>query len=182
MNETQTDTPNDAANTGHTTLPQRLIAWITGAFALLLVAVAAVSALTYAVLHHSETLSNLATSTLSGVGIAVGGCLGSALILRFKVARRFIKKLHPRDQREDRRNQLAAGPTEQTMNCRLLILWFICVAAIVAVACLAPLFRAELDFRPSTYSHDARGERVWQRTPIPNPRATGLLPPLERQP
>jgi hypothetical protein len=72
-------------------LPQRLIAYVTGAFALLLVAAAAVSALTYAVLHRSETLSNLATSTLSGVGIAVGGCLGSALILRFKVARRFIK-------------------------------------------------------------------------------------------
>jgi hypothetical protein len=72
-------------------LPQRLIAYVTGAFALLLVAAAAVSALTYAVLHRSETLANLATSTLSGVGIAVGGCLGGALILRFKAARRFIK-------------------------------------------------------------------------------------------
>lgn len=72
-------------------LPQRLIAYVTGAFALLLVAAAAISALTYAVLHRSETLSNLATSTLSGIGIAVGGCLGSALILRFKVARRFVK-------------------------------------------------------------------------------------------
>jgi hypothetical protein len=91
MNETQTNAPDSETATGRTSLPQRLIAWVTGAFALLLVFVAAVSALTYAVLHHSETLSNLATSTLSGVGIAVGGCLGSALILRFKVARRFIK-------------------------------------------------------------------------------------------
>ena len=70
---------------------QRLIAYVTGALALLIVAAAAVSALTYAALHHSETLQNLATSTLSGIGMAVGGCLGSALILRFKAARRFIK-------------------------------------------------------------------------------------------
>jgi uncharacterized membrane protein YfcA len=70
---------------------QRLIAYATGALALLIVAAAAVSALTYAALHHSETLQNLATSTLSGIGMAVGGCLGSALILRFKAARRFIK-------------------------------------------------------------------------------------------
>ena len=70
---------------------QRLIAYTTGAFALLIVAASAVSALTYAALHHSETLQNLATSTLSGIGMAVGGCLGSALILRFKAARRFIK-------------------------------------------------------------------------------------------
>ena len=70
---------------------QRLIAYATGAFALLIVAASAVSALTYAALHHSETLTNLGTSTLSGVGMAVGGCLGSALILRFKAARRFVK-------------------------------------------------------------------------------------------
>ena len=70
---------------------QRLIAYATGAFALLLVAASAISALTYAALHQSETLQNLATSTLSGVGMAVGGCLGGALILRFKAARRFLK-------------------------------------------------------------------------------------------
>ena len=70
---------------------QRLIAYVTGAFALLIVAASAASALTYAALHHSETLQNLATSTLSGIGMAVGGCLGSALILRFKAARQFIK-------------------------------------------------------------------------------------------
>jgi uncharacterized membrane protein YfcA len=70
---------------------QRLIAYATGAFALLLVATSAVSALTYAALHRSETLQNLATSTLTGVGMAVGGCLGSALILRFQAARSFVK-------------------------------------------------------------------------------------------
>ncbi len=72
---------------------QRILAYLTGAFALLLVAASAVSALTYAVLHRSETLQNLASSTLSGVGMAIGGCLGSALILRFKTARRFVKSL-----------------------------------------------------------------------------------------
>lgn len=70
---------------------RRMIAYATGAFALLLVAASAVSALTYAALHRSETLLNLATSTLQGVGMAVGGCLGGALILRFKAARRFVR-------------------------------------------------------------------------------------------
>jgi uncharacterized membrane protein YfcA len=72
---------------------QRILAYVTGAIALLIVVVAAVSALTYAALHHSETLLNLATSTLTGVGMAVGGCLGSALILRFQAARTFLKKI-----------------------------------------------------------------------------------------
>ena len=72
---------------------QRLITYATGTFALLIVAASAASALTYAVLHRSETLTNLATSTLSGVGMAIGGCLGSALILRFKAARRFVKSV-----------------------------------------------------------------------------------------
>ncbi len=70
---------------------QCLIAYGTGALALAVVAAAAMSALTYAALHRSETLLNLATSTLSGVGMAIGGCLGSALILRFKAARRFVR-------------------------------------------------------------------------------------------
>jgi uncharacterized membrane protein YfcA len=72
---------------------QRLFTYITGALALAIVAASAVSALMYAVLHHSETLRNLASSTLSGIGMAVGGCLGSALILRFKAARKFLKNI-----------------------------------------------------------------------------------------
>ena len=77
----------------HTRIPkmQRLLAYVTGTLALLVVATSAVTALTYAVLHRSETLLNLATSTLTGVGMAIGGCLGSALLLRFKVARKFVK-------------------------------------------------------------------------------------------
>jgi uncharacterized membrane protein YfcA len=72
-------------------ITRRTVAYVTGAFALLLVASSAVSALTYAALHRSETLQNLATSTLQGVGMAIGGCLGSALVLRFKAARRFVR-------------------------------------------------------------------------------------------
>ncbi len=71
----------------------RLLTYFTGALALTVVAAAAASALTYAVMHRSETLLNLATSTLSGVGMAIGGCLGSALVLRFKAARRFVKSI-----------------------------------------------------------------------------------------
>ena len=70
---------------------KRLFASATGALALVIVAVAAGSAITYAALHRGETLTNLGTSTLSGVGMAVGGCLGSALVLRFKAARRFVR-------------------------------------------------------------------------------------------
>lgn len=70
---------------------QRLLAYLSGAIALTVVAAAAASALTYAAMHRWETLLNLATSTLSGVGMAIGGCLGSALVLRFKAARRFVK-------------------------------------------------------------------------------------------
>jgi uncharacterized membrane protein YfcA len=70
---------------------KRLVAYVTGALALAIVSAAAGSAITYAALHRSETLTNLGTSTLSGVGMAVGGCLGSALVLRFKAARRFVK-------------------------------------------------------------------------------------------
>ncbi len=72
---------------------KRLLAYVTGIFALLIVAAAAISALTYAALHRSETLQNLATSTLQGIGMAVGGCVGSALVLRFKAARTFVKTL-----------------------------------------------------------------------------------------
>ena len=70
---------------------KRLFAYTTGALALAIVAAAAGSAITYAALHRGETLTNLGTSTLSGVGMAVGGCLGSALVLRFKAARRFVR-------------------------------------------------------------------------------------------
>ncbi|MEN6367600.1 MAG: hypothetical protein ABFC88_12355 [Thermoguttaceae bacterium] len=72
---------------------QALVGWLTGICALALVACTAVSALTYAVMHRSQTLQNLASSALTGVGMAIGGCLGSALILRFKVARRYVKNL-----------------------------------------------------------------------------------------
>ena len=74
-------------------LVQRASAYVTGAFALLVVTTSAVAALLYAATHHSETLSNLASSTLSGIGIAIGGCLGSALILRFKTARHYLRSV-----------------------------------------------------------------------------------------
>jgi len=70
---------------------QRLIAYCTGALALIVVAAAAGSAVTYAVMHGTETLTHLGNSALQGIGMAIGGCLGSALVLRFKVARRYVK-------------------------------------------------------------------------------------------
>ena len=72
---------------------KRLIAFVTGALALLVVAGATGSAITYAVMHGTATLVNLGNSALSGVGMAIGGCLGSALVLRFKSARRYIRHI-----------------------------------------------------------------------------------------
>jgi uncharacterized membrane protein YfcA len=70
---------------------QRLLAYATGAVALIIVAAAAGSAITYAVMHGTETLTHLGNSALQGIGMAIGGCLGSALVLRFKVARKYVR-------------------------------------------------------------------------------------------
>jgi len=72
---------------------KRLLTFITGALALILVAAATGSAITYAVMHGTETLTNLGNSALQGIGMAIGGCLGSALVLRFKVARHYVRSL-----------------------------------------------------------------------------------------
>jgi hypothetical protein len=72
---------------------KRFISCLTGAAALLIVVASIVAALVYAVSNGMATLSNLATSTLSGIGISVGSMLGSALVLRFGVARKFLKNV-----------------------------------------------------------------------------------------
>jgi hypothetical protein len=69
---------------------KRILTYVSGAVALLIVTASVVAAVYYAALNGVATLSNLATSTLSGIGMAIGGCLGSALILRFKSARRYV--------------------------------------------------------------------------------------------
>ncbi len=72
---------------------KRTFGFVTGAFALALVAVSGVGAIIFAATHHTETLKNLACSTLTGVGMAIGGCIGSALILRFKAARHYLRSI-----------------------------------------------------------------------------------------
>ena len=72
---------------------KRIISYVTGAVALLIVAASTVAAMIYAVTNGLTTLENLATSTLSGIGMAIGGCLGSALILRFQAARKFLRSV-----------------------------------------------------------------------------------------
>ena len=44
-------------------------------------------------MHGAETLTHLGNSALQGIGMAIGGCLGSALVLRFKVARKYVKSV-----------------------------------------------------------------------------------------
>jgi len=69
---------------------KKLATYITGGLALLIVATSVIAAIVYALTHGLTTLNNLATSTLSGIGISIGSCLGAALVLRFKAARRFV--------------------------------------------------------------------------------------------
>jgi uncharacterized membrane protein YfcA len=71
----------------------KLVSYITGAFALAIVAIAAISALAYAATHHRETINSLALGTLNGLGMSIGGLLGSYLILRFRSARRFVRRI-----------------------------------------------------------------------------------------
>jgi len=64
--------------------------YVLGMVALMVVVASVVAALCVGVTNGSASLLNLANSTLSGIGIAIGGMLGSALVLRFKSARKFI--------------------------------------------------------------------------------------------
>ena len=92
---------------------ERLLAYATGAVALVVVAAAAGSAITYAVMHGTETLSHLGNSALQGIGMAIGGCLGSALVLRFKVARKYVKGILTKSTRS---TLTAARPPEPPMG------------------------------------------------------------------
>lgn len=70
-----------------------VFAYATGSLALLLVTLSILSAIFYAWNHNAQTVSNLGMSTLSGIGMAIGGCIGSGLILRFKAARKFLQTI-----------------------------------------------------------------------------------------
>ena len=90
MNEVSSNEPHEEPMKASL---QRLIAYGTGALAIVVVAAAAGSAITYAVMHGMETLTHLGNSALQGIGMAIGGCLGSALVMRFKLARRYVKNV-----------------------------------------------------------------------------------------
>ena len=72
---------------------KRTLTYLTGGLALLIVATSAISAIAYAVAHGTETIHNLATSTLSGIGISIGGLIGTALTMRFQTSRDYLKKI-----------------------------------------------------------------------------------------
>lgn len=72
---------------------RKIVEYSTGALAMLIVAGSVVLALIYAVTHGMATLNELATGTLQGIGVAIGGLIGSALLFRFKKARSFLRNL-----------------------------------------------------------------------------------------
>ena len=69
---------------------KRIFMYISGFVALLVTSVSVVGAIIYSATHGADTLLTLATSTLQGIGVAIGGLVGSALVMRFKAARTFI--------------------------------------------------------------------------------------------
>lgn len=88
-----TDSSSKWVDTKHkmTNLSKSAIAYVTGTCAMIIVLASAIAAIWFAALNGWATVTNLASSTLSGIGIAIGGCLGSALILRFKAARYYVR-------------------------------------------------------------------------------------------
>jgi len=69
-----------------------LVSYVTGCIALITVS-AAVLATLYFMVTKPEAGTKLASSMLGGVGSAMGAFIGGALILRFKSARRFIRRI-----------------------------------------------------------------------------------------
>jgi hypothetical protein len=72
---------------------RKLVEYSTSAIAFLLVAASVVGALVFAIHHGLATLDELATGVLQGLGVAIGGLVGSALVLRFEAARTFLRNL-----------------------------------------------------------------------------------------
>ena len=72
---------------------RKCVDYCASGLAVLLVAASVVGAIIYAVQHGMSVLQELATGTLQGIGCAIGGLLGSALIMRFQTARDFLKNL-----------------------------------------------------------------------------------------
>lgn len=69
-----------------------LVSYFTGCIALISVS-AAVLATVHFIATDSGAGLKFATSMLGGIGAAMGACIGGALILRFKSARRFLRQL-----------------------------------------------------------------------------------------
>lgn len=71
---------------------KKIISYMTGC-----IAVVAISAAVVATIHFLATSENagsqVGSSMLAGLGTAVGAFLGGAMVLRFKTARSFLRKL-----------------------------------------------------------------------------------------
>jgi len=70
--------------------------YVTGCIALIAM-VAAILAAIHFLATNPEASSKFASSMVSGIGTAMGACVGAALILRFKAARRFLRQLFNED-------------------------------------------------------------------------------------
>ena len=68
------------------------VSYVTGCIALTAMVAAVFLTVAY-LMTNPEAGSKLASSMVSGIGTAMGACVGAALILRFKAARRFLRQL-----------------------------------------------------------------------------------------
>lgn len=68
------------------------VSYLTGTAALVIIAAVSVMAVLH-VVHDPKVLDQLAVGVLNGTGVAIGTLVGGAVVLRFKTARQFIRKI-----------------------------------------------------------------------------------------
>lgn len=66
--------------------------YLTGGLALVIIVSVAIKAL-YLAATKPEILEQMAAGVLNGTGIAIGSLIGGAIVLRFKTARKFLRRI-----------------------------------------------------------------------------------------
>ena len=73
------------------------ISYLTGTASILVIAAITIMALRHAI-RQPSVLEQMAIGVLNGTGVAIGTLVGGAVVLRFKSARQFIRKIFKEDE------------------------------------------------------------------------------------